>query len=145
MSITAASPAVRQKPQRRQEKLTRLPAAHGTAQTVPQRGGNEPPQKETAATWFDPSALCAKLVMTWNEIRRLAAGPLVTIGAHTRRHFAPGKLTLSQARDEMAQSLARIERELGMPCRRLGYSQGDERSAGEREFQLASALATRTG
>jgi peptidoglycan/xylan/chitin deacetylase (PgdA/CDA1 family) len=97
------------------------------------------------ATGFDPSGLCAALVMTWDEIRRLAADPLVTIGAHTRRHFALAKLTLPEARDEIAQSLVRIERELGAPCRHLSYPYGDERSAGEREFQLASELAMRTG
>ena len=80
-----------------------------------------------------------------DEIRRLAADPLVTIGAHTRRHFALAKLTLPEARDEIAQSLVRIERELGAPCRHLSYPYGDERSAGEREFQLASELAMRTG
>jgi peptidoglycan/xylan/chitin deacetylase (PgdA/CDA1 family) len=41
--------------------------------------------------------------MTGDEIRRLAADPLVTIGAHTRRHFALAKLTLSEARDEIAK------------------------------------------
>jgi peptidoglycan/xylan/chitin deacetylase (PgdA/CDA1 family) len=48
------------------------------------------------------------------------ADPLVTIGAHTCRHFALAKLTLSEAHDEIAQSLVRIERELGLPCRHLG-------------------------
>jgi len=79
------------------------------------------------------------------EIRFLAADPLVTIGAHTRRHLALAKLTLPEARDEIAQSLARIERELGVPCRHLSYPYGDERSAGEREFQLARELGFRTG
>jgi peptidoglycan/xylan/chitin deacetylase (PgdA/CDA1 family) len=55
------------------------------------------------ATGFDPSGLCAALVMTGDEIRQLAADPLVTIGAHTRRHFALAKLTLSEARDEIAK------------------------------------------
>jgi len=96
------------------------------------------------AAGFDASRLCTELVMTWDEIRRLAADPLVTIGAHTRRHFALAKLTLPEARDEIVHSLQRIERELGKPCRHLSYPYGDERSAGEREFQLASELAIRT-
>lgn len=96
------------------------------------------------ATDFDPSGLCAAMVMTWEEIRRLAADPLVTIGAHTRRHVALAKLTLSEARDGIAQSLERIERELRVPCRHLSYPYGDERSAGQREFELASKLGMRT-
>ena len=82
--------------------------------------------------------------MDWEDLAKLAADPLVTIGAHTRRHFALAKLTLPEARDEIVHSLQRIERELGKPCRHLSYPYGDERSAGEREFQLASELAIRT-
>ena len=55
------------------------------------------------------------------------------------------KLTLSEAREEIAQILERIERELGVPCRHLSYPYGDERSAGQREFELASELGIRTG
>jgi peptidoglycan/xylan/chitin deacetylase (PgdA/CDA1 family) len=97
------------------------------------------------ATGFDPSRLCADLVMGWDEIRRLAADPLVTIGAHTRRHFALAKLAPGEARDEIAQSVARIEREVGLPCRHLSYPYGDPLSAGAREFQLARELGLRTG
>jgi peptidoglycan/xylan/chitin deacetylase (PgdA/CDA1 family) len=96
------------------------------------------------AAGFDAGRLCTELVMGWDEIRRLAADPLVTVGAHTRRHFALAKLTLSEARDEIAYSLERIERELGKPCRHFSYPYGDERSAGEREFQLAREFAIRT-
>jgi len=62
-----------------------------------------------------------------------------------RKNFALAKLTLLEARDEIAQSLERIERELGVPCRHLSYPYGDECSAGEREFQLASELGMKTG
>jgi peptidoglycan/xylan/chitin deacetylase (PgdA/CDA1 family) len=75
----------------------------------------------------------------------LAADPLVTIGAHTRRHFALAKLTTPEARDEIAHSVARIERELGLPCRHLSYPYGDALSAAAREFQLARELGFRTG
>ncbi|WP_457825253.1 hypothetical protein, partial [Staphylococcus aureus] len=40
---------------------------------------------------YDPSGLCRSLVMTWDELRALARDPLVTIGAHTRGHYALGK------------------------------------------------------
>ncbi|MFZ0850555.1 MAG: polysaccharide deacetylase family protein [Hyphomicrobiaceae bacterium] len=94
---------------------------------------------------FDPSSLCTDLAMRWDEIRQLAADPIVTIGAHTRRHFALAKLTLAEARAEIAQSMWRIERELGRPCRHLSYPYGDESSAAAREFELARELGARTG
>ncbi len=34
-----------------------------------------------------------ELVMDWDEIRTMAADPLVTIGAHTKGHFAISKLS----------------------------------------------------
>jgi hypothetical protein len=94
---------------------------------------------------FDPAHLCTDLMMNWEEIRRLAADPLVTIGAHTRRHFALAKLTLAEARAEMTESVRRIERELGKPVRHFSYPYGDETSAGQREFDLARELGMKTG
>ena len=93
---------------------------------------------------FDPATLCPELIMTWDELRALARDPLVTIGAHTRGHFALAKLTLSQARAEMAESIARIEHELGRPCQHFSYPYGCERSAGSREFELARELGLKT-
>jgi len=93
---------------------------------------------------FDPDALCNDLMMTWDEIRQLAADPLVTIGAHTRRHYALAKLTLAEARVEIEESVWRIERETGKLCRHFSYPYGDETSAGPREFALVKELGLRT-
>lgn len=93
---------------------------------------------------YDPSGLCRELVMSWDETRELARDPLVTIGAHTCNHFALGKLSLDEARREIADCKAAIERELGRPCRHLSYPYGDETSASEREFTLARELGFAT-
>ena len=83
-------------------------------------------------------------MMHWDEIRQLAADPLVTIGAHTRRHYALAKLTLAEARAEIEESVRRIEREIGKPCRHFSYPYGDEASAGKREFDLVKELGLKT-
>jgi peptidoglycan/xylan/chitin deacetylase (PgdA/CDA1 family) len=93
---------------------------------------------------FNPSVLCSELIMTWDELRVLARDPLVTIGAHTRGHYALAKLSLSQARAEMADSIKRIEYELGRPCEHFSYPYGCERSAGPRDFELARELGLKT-
>jgi peptidoglycan/xylan/chitin deacetylase (PgdA/CDA1 family) len=93
---------------------------------------------------YDPSDLCRSLVMSWDELRDLARDPLVTIGAHTRGHFALAKLSEEEARAEMAESIERVERELGRPCRHFSYPYGDEGSAGAREFRLARELGLAT-
>lgn len=92
----------------------------------------------------DTSGLCRDLIMNWEELRGLAADPLVTIGGHTRRHYSLAKLSESEVRSEMAESVARIERELGRPCRHFAYPFGDETAAGAREFAIARELGFAT-
>lgn len=93
---------------------------------------------------IDPYAPCRELVMTWDELRELASDPLVTIGAHSVSHFALARLDGEEAREEMAHSVARVEREVGRPCRHFCYPYGNAASAGEREFGIASELGLAT-
>ncbi len=96
-------------------------------------------------------AQCRKEVMTWDEIRTLAADPIVTIGAHTKNHFAVAKLSEAEAMDQMAGSADRIEEEIGRRPVHFAYPYGDPGSAGPRDFVLAaragfkSAVTTRKG
>ena len=94
---------------------------------------------------FDSDRLCPELVMDWGEIAQLASDPLVTIGAHTRRHYALAKLTLAEAQAEIANSVRRIEQQIGKPCRHFSYPYGDPSSAGPREFELVKELGLKTG
>jgi peptidoglycan/xylan/chitin deacetylase (PgdA/CDA1 family) len=89
---------------------------------------------------IDTSTLCRDLIMTWDELRELAADPLVTIGGHTQRHYALSKLGAGAARHEMVASVARLEKELGRPVRHFSYPFGDVCSAGPREFDLAREM-----
>jgi peptidoglycan/xylan/chitin deacetylase (PgdA/CDA1 family) len=94
---------------------------------------------------FHPRELCRDLMMNWDEIRQLAADGLVTIGAHTRRHYALARLTLAEARAEIGESVRRLEREIGKPCLHFSYPYGDAASAGPREFDLVKELGLKTG
>jgi peptidoglycan/xylan/chitin deacetylase (PgdA/CDA1 family) len=104
-----------------------------------------------AETGLDPLDPCRELVLSWDEVRQLAAHPLVTIGAHTKTHMALAKLSGPEAHAEMADSVARIEAEIGRPCRHFSYPYGSADAAGEREFEIAerlglvSAVTTRKG
>ena len=51
--------------------------------------------------------------MGWDDLRALAADPLVTIGAHLKAHYAISKLAPEKAISEMEGSADIIERELG--------------------------------
>lgn len=111
---------------------------------IPEQQARAVARDLAARAGFDAAALCRDLVMSWDEVRALAADPLVTIGAHTTAHFALAKLSEAEARREMADSIARLEAELGKPCRHFSYPYGCEHSAGEREFALARELGMAT-
>ena len=93
---------------------------------------------------LDGDALCAEMMMNWDEVRALAADPLVTIGAHTCRHMSLAKLDADTARHEISASVARVEQELGRPCRHFSYPYGCRNSAGIREFEMVRELGLHT-
>jgi peptidoglycan/xylan/chitin deacetylase (PgdA/CDA1 family) len=99
----------------------------------------------------DPGALGRDLLMTWSELRELAKDPLVTIGGHTKGHYAIGRLAEAEAREEMVGGARRIEQEIGQPCRHFSFPYGDELAAGPRDFEMAreagflTAVTTRKG
>jgi peptidoglycan/xylan/chitin deacetylase (PgdA/CDA1 family) len=93
---------------------------------------------------FKSKSLCTDLVMTWDEIRALASDPLVTIGAHTKRHYALAKLPTDVVRDEITGSVARLEHELGRTIRHFSFPYGDETSCGQREYKIAAEVGMAT-
>ncbi|MEG6509576.1 polysaccharide deacetylase family protein [Methyloligella sp. 2.7D] len=100
---------------------------------------------------IDMMARCRELIMNWDELRELAADPLVTIGGHTKGHYAVAKLSAANAKEEMIGGADRIEAELGTRPEHFAYPYGDELSAGPRDFWLAkecgfkTAVTTRKG
>lgn len=84
------------------------------------------------------------LPMSWDELRRIASDPLVTIGSHTRQHYALAKLTEAEARQEIELGTERIQRELGKRPVHLSYPYGSPCAAGAREFRLAKELGYKT-
>lgn len=120
------------------------------------RGLHDTKQREVihalaARYGFDLAAECRKEIMTWDEIKSMAADPLVTVGAHTKNHYAIAKLTEREAMDEMTGSADRIAQELGQRPAHFAFPYGDPGSAGPRDFALAkeasfaTAVTTRKG
>ncbi|MCP3475013.1 polysaccharide deacetylase family protein [Bradyrhizobium sp. CCGUVB1N3] len=92
----------------------------------------------------DMAALCRGLCLSWDELKALAADPLVAIGAHTISHCNLAKQNEEIAAQEMAVSRVRIEHALGRPVQHFAYPYGDRHAAGEREFALAAASGFKT-
>ncbi|PWK67501.1 polysaccharide deacetylase family protein [Aminobacter sp. AP02] len=99
----------------------------------------------------DASAPNRTLLMNWNEIRRCAAHPLVTIGAHSVHHYNLKRLRKESALREMYRSRDMIEAELGRSPVHFAYPYGYAAAVGLRETDLAreagfvSAVTTRHG
>jgi peptidoglycan/xylan/chitin deacetylase (PgdA/CDA1 family) len=100
---------------------------------------------------IDMSATCHDLMMGWDDLRALAADPLVAIGAHSKAHYAIAKLGPEKAISEMAGSADIIEDKLGTRPVHFSYPYGDEGAARARDFALAkeagfkTAVTTRRG
>jgi peptidoglycan/xylan/chitin deacetylase (PgdA/CDA1 family) len=92
----------------------------------------------------DIAAFCEELCMSWKELSKLAADPLVTIGAHTVNHVMLAKVPEDAARCEMEESRAAIETALGVRPEHLSYPIGDQSAADAREFRIAAELGFRT-
>jgi peptidoglycan/xylan/chitin deacetylase (PgdA/CDA1 family) len=91
------------------------------------------------------ASFCRDLCMNWEEIARLAADPLCTIGAHTVNHHMLKKVPEnSTVRSEMEMSRAVLEGALGKRPEHLAYPVGDVTSAGPREFRIAAELGFKT-
>lgn len=112
--------------------------------TQPEHAARRLVQEIADQAGYDASPLCSDLVMTWDEARNLARDPLVTFGGHTCRHLALAKLPAHEARREVTDGIARLEAELGRPCRHFAYPYGDAGSAGQREFDLLATLGVMT-
>jgi len=89
---------------------------------------------------IDDASISRALCMNWSELRRFAADPLVTIGAHTISHCNLAHEPAEQARIEMQESRERIAAELQRPVHHFAYPYGDKAAAGSREFTAAKLL-----
>ena len=89
--------------------------------------------------------------LTWDELKELDSHPLITIGAHTRRHPILSSISSEDANLEISQSKNILEDRLGHPIRHLAYPFGDQKSCGSREREFAkgagfdSAVTTTSG
>lgn len=93
---------------------------------------------------MDDTKVSRELCLSWDELRSFAAHPLVTIGAHGVTHSLLAKQSDDVAAEEITQSRARIEQQLGREVAHLAYPYGDRSAAGSREFAIAKAAGFKT-
>ena len=99
----------------------------------------------------DGAAICAEECLDWDGIKRMAAHPLCTIGAHTLTHPMLAKHEEDVAHREISFCRGILQERTGQKVAHFAYPVGDVTSAGVRDFQFAreagfaSAVTTRPG
>lgn len=91
-----------------------------------------------AARRIDPMAIVEELVMTEAELQALSTDPLVHFGAHTVDHVNLRRASPERLEREITESIATIERYVGVRPRSFSYPYGWSTAVGERE---AAAVA----
>ncbi|WP_454848434.1 polysaccharide deacetylase family protein [Rhizobium binxianense] len=89
---------------------------------------------------IEPTAITRDLVMNPEELRRLAAHPLATLGAHTISHRALARLPDAEARIEMQASADYVEAITGRRPKTIAYPYGTPEAATRREARIAEKL-----
>jgi peptidoglycan/xylan/chitin deacetylase (PgdA/CDA1 family) len=78
------------------------------------------------------------------QLRALARHPLATIGGHSTSHGALSTCDADQARREMTDNRAYLEKLLGRPVLHFAYPYGTSIACGPREFGLAAEVGFRS-
>jgi peptidoglycan/xylan/chitin deacetylase (PgdA/CDA1 family) len=73
---------------------------------------------------LQPAGGCGDSYLTWEQVRELDRSGVAEIGAHTMDHANLPSLSLEEARWEIAESKAGLERELGHTVRQFAYPYG---------------------
>ena len=118
---------------------------------VPEESQRAALREFAAIAGVDPGEPGRKTLMSWDEIRSIAAHPLVSIGAHTVNHYNLKRLSEEKAKREMTDVVTLLRSELGESPRHMAYPYGYASAVGCREVALAkeagyvSAVTTRHG
>jgi peptidoglycan/xylan/chitin deacetylase (PgdA/CDA1 family) len=90
------------------------------------------------------AALAAREMLSGAELKTLAEDPLIAIGSHGGGVRPLAELSYDEAREDLTQSLAKLEEALGERPRHIAYPGALPVNAGTREFSLASSLGVET-
>ena len=93
---------------------------------------------------LDISSVYADLIMTSDEIYKLAQDPLVSIGGHTVSHSAIANLDKDHAIFEILNGSRKLEANLHMKIETFSYPYGNQESAGPRDFELVKQCGIKT-
>ncbi|MBV7529480.1 polysaccharide deacetylase family protein [Chitinophaga sp. sic0106] len=79
-------------------------------------------------------------MMTFDELKAMAASPYVQIGCHTHRHPAVGMLPYAQQLQEIGQSKEILESLLQQPIQHFSYPFGGRKFLGSKRYYNADSI-----
>jgi peptidoglycan/xylan/chitin deacetylase (PgdA/CDA1 family) len=97
-----------------------------------------------AANGIDCHALALQEGLNRDQLRELAAHPLVTIGGHTTTHIALAQATAPAVDKEMRDNRVFLEGIIQAPIRHFAYPFGNLEACGTREAKIAAAAGFRS-
>jgi len=89
-------------------------------------------------------ALMDEQFVNWDELRQLAADPLITIGGHAVTHASLRDLEKDQAFREIDDGRKRLIAQLDVPVRHFAYPYGESSNFSSREFALVARAGYHT-
>lgn len=122
------------------EKYAAFDRLNNALTCAPQQAIVERLDQQARAEGICPTAIVDHEVMDEAELRRLAATPLASLGAHTISHPNLAHLASGEMKDEIRRSAERVAALTGETPRTLAYPYGDRCAADAREFQAAKEL-----
>jgi|tagenome__1003787_1003787.scaffolds.fasta_scaffold20931311_2 peptidoglycan/xylan/chitin deacetylase (PgdA/CDA1 family) len=93
---------------------------------------------------IDCRALASGEGLSRDQLRKLAAHPLVTIGGHTTTHINLAQATASEVEKEMRDNRAYLEGAIQAPIKHFAYPFGNAEACGSREANIAAAAGFRS-
>ncbi len=119
---------------------------------VPEENQRAALREFAAIAGVDPREPGRKTLMNWDEIRSIAAHPLVSIGAHTVNHCNLARLPEERAKREMTDVVTLLQvrtrrgaQAHGLPLRLCQRGRLPRGQAGRRKRAMSSAVTTRHG
>lgn len=91
--------------------------------------------------WFGK---CDELIMSWDNIQKISKDPLVTIGGHTKNHYALNKLSPDKIVDEIIGANSIIENKIGRKIEHFAYPFGSMTEIGRKECDIVKSLGYKT-
>lgn len=79
-------------------------------------------------------------LMSFDELKRMAASPSAALGAHTHRHAAIGMLSYEEQEQEILQSRQILESLTGNPVRYFSYPFGAKKVLGSKRYYNKESL-----